>query len=368
MAALSVVVWHWQHFFASGTELATDFHREAQPLYDAFRLFYRYGDLAVDLFFSLSGFIFFWLYAGVVASRRLAPGAFFILRFSRLYPLHLATLLLVAIGQAFYASINGHSFIYPQNDAWHFGLNLFFLQSVGLEQGNSYNNPAWSVSVEVVLYAVFFAVCWFRLHRPWFLLLASLLGFFVLTRVYAPLGGGIGSFFMGGVFHAIFAAIIRRPDNRAMTRGVATTTLALWSAVVFSVYAGSPLRDPLVAWMIQVVFPCLILFPLTILTLALLEQGGSRFARALSPLGEISYSSYLIHFPLQLAFVLGAQAAGLQRSVFYTALSFILYFAVLFALSFASFRYLEMPAQRYLRGKWLRRERACSSARAAGSP
>src|SRR5262245_41246111 len=130
VAALSVVLWHWQHFFSSGTELAADFAREAQPLYEVFRLFYRYGDMAVDLFFSLSGFIFFWLYAETIAARRLAPREFFVLRFSRLYPLHLVTLLLVAIGQAFYTGINGHGFIYPLNDAWHFTPNLFFLQSV----------------------------------------------------------------------------------------------------------------------------------------------------------------------------------------------------------------------------------------------
>src|SRR6185436_12525906 len=97
IAALAVVFWHWPHFFYSGTTLAAGFDREAQPFYEVFKIFYRHGILAVDLFFLLSGFIFFWLYAKTISARRLTPREFFVLRVSRLYPLHLVTLLLVAI-------------------------------------------------------------------------------------------------------------------------------------------------------------------------------------------------------------------------------------------------------------------------------
>jgi len=345
VAALAVVFWHWQHFFFSGTAPAAGFDSEAQPFYEAFKILYRHGALGIYLFFALSGFIFFWLYAGTVAARRLTPGEFFMLRFSRLYPLHLVTLLLVAVGQAVYAGINGGSFVYAHNDVRHFALNLLLAPSIGLEQGYSFNGPVWSVSVEVVLYAMFFVFCWFRINRTSLLLIVSLAGFFVLMNYYPPLGSGIGSFFLGGVVHAMFARIAGRPNSRLITRLVATATVVLWAATIASVYTGIALLPP----SLQGYFPVMILFPMTILSLALVEHGGSGFAKALSPLGEISYSSYLIHFPLQLAFVLAAQAAGLGADFFNNGISLILFFAALLPLSFASFRYLEVPAQRYLR-------------------
>ena len=348
VAALAVVFWHWQHFFFSGTAPPAGVNREA-PFYEVFKILYQHGLLGVYLFFSLSGFIFYWLYAETVSARRLSAGEFFVLRFSRLYPLHLVTLLLVAIGQAVYAGTNGGSFVFAHNDARHFVLNLLFATTMGLERGLSYNGPAWSVSTEVVLYAVFFVFCWLRLTRAPFLLACSFAGFFVLMDYNLLLGSGIGSFFLGGVVHAAFAAIAGGRNSRWITRLVAGAAVALWGATIASVYTGISLLPP----SIRGYFPVLVLFPMTILALALVEQGGASFAKALSPLGDISYSSYLLHFPLQLAFFLAAQALGLGADFFRTGVSLMLFFAALLLLSFASFRYLEVPAQRYLRQKWL---------------
>jgi peptidoglycan/LPS O-acetylase OafA/YrhL len=66
-------------------------------------------------------------------------------------------------------------------------------------------------------------------------------------------------------------------------------------------------------------------------------------------LGDISYSSYLLHFPLQLICVLITLSLGLPRSVFLSPGAYFLYFAVLIAASFASYHWLERPAQRSLR-------------------
>lgn len=56
LAALSVVFWHWQHFFYVGSE-PNNFILEKQPFYNILSLFYRHGDLAVELFF-----LYFWIY------------------------------------------------------------------------------------------------------------------------------------------------------------------------------------------------------------------------------------------------------------------------------------------------------------------
>ena len=130
IAALSVVFWHWPHFFI-GTNHGT-YDPTRLPLHEWTSLLYTKGYLAVDLFFSLSGFIFYWLYSRRVAEREISAGKFGLLRFSRLYPLHFATLLFVAIGQALLMQARGNYFVYPGNDIYHFVLNLFLASSWAL--------------------------------------------------------------------------------------------------------------------------------------------------------------------------------------------------------------------------------------------
>lgn len=93
----------------------------------------------------------------------------------------------------------------------------------------------------------------------------------------------------------------------------------------------------------------IVLFPLTIVSLALVETWRGTLGRRVAFIGHLSYSSYLLHFPLQLAFVLAAGTLGVSRDVFYTRESFLLFVAVLIPLCFASYRWLELPAQRVLR-------------------
>ena len=90
IAALAVVFQHWEHF-ASVPAFAAP--HDASPLYALFQPLYDKGARAVTFFFCLSGFIFFWLYGDKVRDRKTGPATFAVLRLSRLYPLHLATLL-----------------------------------------------------------------------------------------------------------------------------------------------------------------------------------------------------------------------------------------------------------------------------------
>ncbi len=48
IAALSVVFWHWKHFYFVGTILPDDLDETRQPLYAMFRVLYNHGDKAVD--------------------------------------------------------------------------------------------------------------------------------------------------------------------------------------------------------------------------------------------------------------------------------------------------------------------------------
>lgn len=137
---MAVLFWHYQHF-SYIADKPTDFVREEQPLYSIFSLFYDYGYYGVQVFWCISGFIFFWKYKTAIADKIVNVKNFFILRFSRLYPLHLATLLLIALLQLIYFSQKNFYFVYQHNDYIHFFLQLFLASNWGVEKGPSFNGP-----------------------------------------------------------------------------------------------------------------------------------------------------------------------------------------------------------------------------------
>jgi peptidoglycan/LPS O-acetylase OafA/YrhL len=352
LAALTVVVFHWPHFFYLGTQLPAGYRSEDLPLYPALQVLYAHGHLAVDLFFSLSGFVFFCLYAERVAARQIGAQRFAMLRFSRLYPLHLATLLAVVLGQWAHQRLTGSSFVYENNDAWHLALQVPFASSWGLERGLSFNGPVWSVSIEVGLYALFFVVCRIKLHRAWLLALASLIGYFVLWRLHPPIGRGVGSFFLGGVVFAVFQRLAAHPLQRSFAIASAAIATALWVLTLatalgwFTMPAHDVMRS--LAWR----FPVMVLFPATILALALSEQLRGALGQRLHLLGDISYATYLLHFPLQLVIILGMTAMGIPRALLWSPLSLVAFALLLVGVSLLSYRCFEMPLQRWMRQRW----------------
>jgi peptidoglycan/LPS O-acetylase OafA/YrhL len=353
IAALSVVFWHWQHFFYTGIDPG-DFDLARLPLSRLLHLLYTQGWQAVDLFFTLSGFIFYWLYSRRVAERHISTGQFALLRFSRLYPLHLATLLLVALGQYWMLRERGSFFVYSVNDVRSFFLNLLFASSWGIERDFSFNGPAWSVSVEVLLYALFFAYCRFLPIRASILAVSSLFGFFVVENYLFEVGRGVCSFFAGGCAFLVYQAIIASRRVGAITKWIAGGAVGAW-AITFIVrhfpalvlYFDAGTRGIILGAMAM--WSVIVLFPLTILALALAETHRGTLGKRISFLGDISYSSYLLHFPLQFFFFAVVTSLTTDRSIFYAPWFMLLFFVVLLSISFCSYRYFELPAQTLLR-------------------
>jgi peptidoglycan/LPS O-acetylase OafA/YrhL len=345
LAALTVVFWHWQHFFFIGPKLSSEFILTHQPLFNLFFLFYRSGDHAVELFFSLSGFIFFLLYSQPISQGEVSAASFFVRRFTRLYPLHFLTLIFVMIEQFIYWKMQNHAFVYSKNDLFHFILNLFLIPSIGLEKGPSFNQVSWSVSVEFFLYIVFFVVCKLRRIDIKALLGLSVFGF-IFAGIYLPFSRGIGYFFLGGCAYHAYRLILKIRYPKLILKILSFSTLSLWSLTIFASFHG---------WSLGTVFPEVFLFPSTILTLALLETHYGTLGRKISILGDISYSLYLWQFPLQLVFFMTVTLVGVNAAIFNHPIMLVTFFALLVLVSFFSHRYIEMPAQRYLQSKWLAR-------------
>ena len=362
IAALSVVFWHWQHFAFEGDILPQGFDRAVQPFYPFAKMLYEKGLLGVDYFFLLSGFIFFWIYKDAIGRRKTSFKEFWVHRLSRLYPLHLVTLCLVALLQAIYVARNIKPFVFEHNDTYHFLLHLGFASNWGFEKGWSFNTPVWSVSIEILLYFIFFLIVYRKLGHPFICLYISLISFAVI--IFDPahhlLVNGLLMFFLGGFVFYVTRLISTKYQNLRFAVYLVAATAWLVAIVNFYFFdfADQVAVSPFMGYVIGNIFPYYVLFPFTVAGIALIEINRGQFLKSISWLGDITYSSYLLHFPLQILFAL-AVSYGILRADFYLQSGYlVLFFLILVPLSYITFIAFERPMQKLLRKKFAARKQS----------
>ena len=163
---------------------------------------------------------------------------------------------------------------------------------------------------------------------------------------------GMIPFFAGGVAHSAFERILRRDRTAIALTLLAPLSVALWALAVTGVSMSPWWMHLDWGWRIYQLCTGALLLPVTILCLAVLETRHGTIARHVAVLGDVSYSSYLLHFPLQLLCVLLLVTAGIAPSILLSRAFMVGFFAVLLLLSFASYRWFERPVQRRLRAAW----------------
>jgi peptidoglycan/LPS O-acetylase OafA/YrhL len=331
VAAFAVLILHYQHF-AYLADKPVDLVKSHLPLYGVLHLFYGAGEYGVWVFWCISGFIFFWKYRDTIFDQSMRGWTFFVFRLSRLYPLHFVTLLVVAILQSVYFRSHGYFFVYQNNDVRHFFLQIFMVSEWGLQRGDSFDGPIWSISIEVLVYAVFFLMLRFVTK-------SALLNVVVIT-VCLNLSGQIFSclafFYAGGL-----AAIVRRSIASA-SYAVAIERTA-WSAVAATPVLIFWLQPHIVDWLLLLAFTPLLLFCLSCdITVSASIQA------LLEAAGNMTYSSYLLHFPIQLM-IASAYAISGNPIPFYSDWFFAIFVTSTLTASYFTYRYYEAPAQALLR-------------------
>jgi peptidoglycan/LPS O-acetylase OafA/YrhL len=313
-----------------------------------FRFVALAGPVGVDLFFILSGFILSHNYLSSFLKwpKGAAYRKFLVARFARIYPVHLATLLCLALiilglvhsGRAF----NPASYTVKQ-----FLFNLVLVQAWPGVARISWNYPSWSISAEAFAY-VLFPVCApivARAKRPLFWSVITLSLFLVpawlgwisegypsnwaLVRVSAE-------FFSGCFLYRAYKAGIKCPVSPGVS-GVASLAIGLTCS-----YLGFHITFAVPA------------FLLLIWGLAQRPQGFLS-GRVAQYAGRVSYSLYMTHGMIQIILARALppeRFAGVALSVRIGILA--VYTAIVLATAIAAYHWIEVPAREWiLKYPWL---------------
>ena len=181
-------------------------------------------------------------------------------------------------------------------------------------------------------------------------------------------GKGMTAFFAGGLTYYVFLSIrsARIPRNLFPVLGVviALLWLAFPAHHLISDFYREKIWAPnlnvfgidIIGIALRRVFPfilsTLFLCPLSIIYMVFLEIQHGVTNGFLKLLGRISYSSYMIHFPLQIILVFLMKKLGLSTDFFYSPLSIPAFYSILIPLSLATYYFLEKPCQRAIRSRF----------------
>ncbi|EPR74766.1 hypothetical protein ADIWIN_0130 [Winogradskyella psychrotolerans RS-3] len=122
---------------------------------------------------------------------------------------------------------------------------------------------------------------------------------------------GVISFFMGACVYYIFKFIFVRKIDLHYT--VMITTILLWLIVILYYYLGmtdsimDSIDNRIVIYLFikfLSFFPSFILMPLTLMFFIYIDICNDQLFKKTAWFGNITYSSYLLHFPLQIVFML----------------------------------------------------------------
>jgi peptidoglycan/LPS O-acetylase OafA/YrhL len=347
LSAMGVAtVFHFQHF--GGDEAAYPF---AQHL--PFRWLYGHGFLLVDLFFVLSGVILTYRYLSPVAEGEITGRQFFLLRFSRLYPLHLVTLLFCAGVEWTLLWLHRAPVIYEQAGLYDFALQALYLHSA-FNVGWAFNAPSWSVGAEILAYCSFFLIA--ARYRKHYVAIAVAVLWVALWIENSPpnVGGlllinpnlarGLTGFYLGSLGY-LGLRRLEAAGHTALLGRVSALALTLITILGFRFgYDAWIGEDP--AGNMLAVF-----LPLVLASVGFPALNRLLRIRPLVVLGDLSYTIYLVHVPIQMVVLAVTQAFDVplptDKPAFWLA-----YAATVVGVAALVRHGLERPCSRWLRQRY----------------
>jgi len=353
-AATWVVFYHLTHFTTCAA--LADF-----PLVSS-------GYLGVDFFFVLSGFVLTHVYQPQITAGKFDYWAFVAKRFARIYPMHLAMLVVFVVIGALAAKgripidawLGGISFKGEDFGVLYraFIANLTLIHAWGSTSELHFNLPSWSISAEWFAYLMFPVFVLLRRLPPHGegAKLAVVIALFVLLSLafQAVLHGELTRLTWNlGILRIFPEFLIGMSLHRlgekwsAGVRGSLAGFLGSFALVIASVMAGGLLPH----------------LAIPMATLAVIGLGGLVFfgadadryggLRSLSGdflvyLGEISYSIYMVHLAVGIV-IFGVLFPAWRPADFLSALATVIGALVVITLTSAcTYRFIEVPSRDWI--------------------
>jgi len=234
-------------------------------------------------------------------------------------------------------------FVYQNNDIAHFIYQLFLASHWGFEKGFSFNGPIWSISVEVLIYCFFFLVLK-KLSKSFLINVAVLL--ICLAAKYFNFKSSIFSclayFYVGG----LSAILLKYTQSTKYAKQ--TSYFFLFFLLTFPLIACIPniyQHKYFASFFLMSYTPALLFFSTQHFSVAPFIQ------KTIEAAGNITYSSYLIHYPLQLVIVICFMFAEKEipyySEIFFAGFIFVTLFA-----SYYIYKLFELPVQNRIRKKF----------------
>jgi peptidoglycan/LPS O-acetylase OafA/YrhL len=357
---------------------------------DSLLPFFARGYLGVDFFFILSGFIITHVYLASLASPKLKALQIFLWhRFIRLYPVHITVLAgLVAIVSVVRAA--GFALNNPQEWQWNdLVWQLTLLHAWGVTASPGWNVPSWSISAEWFAYLLFplLAPALMRVRERGIALLIAVAALVATTLLFMMADWSLNTWVGAPALTRVFgeflcgAALCRAvalsdksplPGGDILTTGVFVAVLIGASAglktstlvafLAFTIFAAATRGDMLasgafVAFLFGASvgfedFTLVAFLALTIFGAATSRGHVTRIlgSRPLVWLGEISYSIYMVHFPVLIVIRRFWERLGFaQWPAAGKIFAFMATVALVIALAAMLFYVVERPARTRLR-------------------
>lgn len=345
IASIIVMIFHYHHFYLKDSASRGEIPDISEFPYAFFLgVVFEFGHLAVELFWVISGFVFYHIYL----SKKTHFTHFFLQRFARLYPLHFITLILVAFIQYYNISEFQHTQIYGNNDTKHFLLQLFFSSSwTKLSHGLSFNGPIWSVSLEIITYLAFFILLFAIKVKPFLLslLLVALSSFFYFVKSLSmPLISSLAFkcaayFFFGGVLYCIFKFSLT--DSKKQKN-------VLFFFFIMTVFSFLFELDGELIENIRLSLVCAIM----VLLFSYFDFWSSFRVEILKKLGDSSYSIYLVHVPIQMVILTVIDKYNVEHEILASSyLTLPIFTFVCMLVSYYTYKWFEVPSGKLIRRK-----------------
>lgn len=346
LAALGIVFTHYQTLFFKTWQ--NHFDRSVQPLYELFWFFYEFGGYGVWFFWIISGFVFTNLYIKLNISKK----NFFIARFARLYPLHFLTLIIVLALQS-YSFFNFKEYqIYFINDFYHFILNIFFISKWGFENGQSFNYPIWSVSVELlILFFFIFSISFLKKLKiilPVIMIIISKIFLYIMPFTAYEIYTCFFYFFSGSFLYFIKINL----DKFGNKKNLIILCFFIISILLINLEQEYKEMGGFFSTFEKIIPTTVIIFSSIILFATSLDDIFPSLGRKIKILGESSYCIYLIHIPINIGLLLIIKQFDIGESIFFNNYFIIFYLLFLQSLSIFIFSFFESPMRKSIKNNF----------------